>query len=145
MNKWLKGWNISIFTVAGIVLLLIVITIFLFSNLRASLVPYEEEEGKAIIQAERYLQQIYPTMKYEISHVLYDSDNQYGNFEYAAVIKDTETEKTFKVYQNSNTNKIEDDITIQKEKNFRETIRPQVYSYVTDTFGEPKGIAFTPS
>ncbi|MFJ7736346.1 hypothetical protein ACIQ2D_08375 [Lysinibacillus sp. NPDC097287] len=49
------------------------------------------------------------------------------------------------VYENRYTEQIEDDITIQEETKFIEQVRPKVYSYITETFGEPQGMAFTPS
>ena len=115
MNKWLRGWSIFIFSIGGIVILLIFGTVFSLFNYRASLIPDKKEEEKVISQAEHYIQEKYPTMKYEISHVLYDSDDQYPDFEYAAMILNTETQKTFKVYENKNTKQIEDDIIIQGE------------------------------
>ncbi|MDM5251032.1 MULTISPECIES: hypothetical protein [unclassified Lysinibacillus] len=145
MNKWLTGWSIFIFSIGGLVILLIFGTVFSLFNYRASLTQDEKEEEKVISQAEQYIQEKYPTMKYEIPHVLYDSDDQYPDFEYAAMILNTETQKTFKVYENKNTKQIEDDITIQEEAKFIEQLRPEVYSYITKTFGEPESISFTPT
>ncbi|WP_431026732.1 hypothetical protein [Lysinibacillus sp. LZ02] len=145
MNTWFKGWSIFIFSVAGIVLLLVVGTVFVFMNFRASLIPDEKEEEKVLLQAEQYLQETYPTMKYEISDILYDQGEQYGNFDYAAVVVNTETQTTFKVYENTFTEQMEDDILIQEKAAFIEQVKPKVYSYIHETFGEPKGIAFTPS
>ncbi|MFF5995079.1 hypothetical protein AAGS61_10010 [Lysinibacillus sp. KU-BSD001] len=145
MNKWFKGWSIFIFSVAGIVLLLVVGTVFVFMNFRASLIPDEKEEEKVLLQAEQYLQETYATMKYEIYHILYDQGEQYGNFDYAAVVVNTETQTTFKVYENTFTEQMEDDILIQEKAAFIEQVKPKVYSYIHETFGEPKGMAFTPS
>lgn len=145
MNKWFKGWSIFIFSIGGIVILLMVGTVLLFINLRASLIPDEKEEEKVISQAEHYLQETYPTLEYEISHVLYDAGGDYGEFDYAAVILNKETQNTFLVYENRNTKQIEDDIAIQEAVKFIEQVRPKVYSYITETFGEPQGMAFTPS
>lgn len=145
MNKWLKVWSIFIFSIGGIVILLLFGIIYLFFSFRASMIPDKKEEEKVISQAEQYIQEKYPTMKYEISHVLFDSDDQYPDFEYAAMILNTETQKTFKVYENKNTKQIEDDITIQEEATFIEQLRPKVYSYITKTFGEPESISFTPT
>jgi len=145
MNKWLKVWSIFIFSIGGIVILLIFVTVFLFFYFRTSSIPDEKEEEKVISQAEKYIQDTYPTMKYEISHVLYDSDDEYPDFEYAAVILNTETQNTFKAYENKNTKEMEDDITIQEEAKFIEQVEPKVNSYITKTFGEPKGLSFTPS
>jgi len=105
MNKWLTGWSIFIFSIGGLVILLIFGTVFSLFNYRASLTQDEKEEEKVISQAEQYIQEKYPTMKYEIPHVLYDSDDQYPDFEYAAMILNTETQKTFKVYENKIRNK----------------------------------------
>lgn len=145
MNKWLKVWSIFIFSIGGIVILLLFGIIYLFFSFRASMIPDKKEEEKVISQAEQYIQEKYPTMKYEISHVLFDSDDQYPDFEYAAMILNTETQKTFKIYENKNTKQIEDDITIQEEAKFIEQLRPKVYSYITKTFGEPESISFTPT
>jgi|GEM_PF-2193130 len=145
MNKWLKVWSIFIFSIGGIVILLLFGIIYLFFSFRASMIPDKKEEEKVMSQAEQYIQEKYPTMKYEISHVLYDSDDQYPDFEYAAMILNTETQKTFKVYENKITKQIEDDITIQEEAKFIEQLRPKVYSYITKTFGEPESISFTPT
>lgn len=145
MNKWLKAWSIFIFSVGGIVVLLIFGTFFLFFQFRAVSIPDEKEEAKVISQAEQYLQEKYPTMKYEIDYVLYDEGEQYGDFDYAAVILNTETQKSFMVYENRYTEQIEDDIKIQEETKFIEQVRPKVYSYITETFGELQGMAFTPS
>ncbi|MGN4128208.1 hypothetical protein ACMGD3_24865 [Lysinibacillus sphaericus] len=125
--------------------LLIVGAVLLLLHFKASLIPDEKEEAKVISQAEQYLREIYPTMEYKITHVLYDRDNQYDSFVYAAVILNIETQHTFMVYENSYTEQMEDDITIQEETNFIEQVRPKVFSYITETFGEPQGMAFTPS
>ncbi|MFY0517820.1 hypothetical protein [Lysinibacillus sp. UGB7] len=83
--------------------MLIVGTVLLILHFKASLIPDEKEEAKVISQAEQYLREIYPTMEYEITHVLYDRDNQYDSFYYAAVILNIETQHTFMVYENSYT------------------------------------------
>lgn len=145
MNKWFKAWSIFIFTIGAIVVLLIFGTVLLFFNIRASLIPDEKEQEKVILQAQQYLQEKYPTMEYEISGTEYDSGEQYGEFDYAAVILNKETQNTFLVYENRHTRQIEDDIAIQEEANFIEQVSPKVYSYITETFGEPQGMAFTPS
>lgn len=145
MNKWFKAWSIFIFAIAGIVLLLMVGTILFFLAFRAEMTPNKEEEDKVISQAEQYLQEIYPTMKYEIDYVFYDNGGEYGNFDYAAVILNTATQETFMVYENRYTEQMEDDITIQEGAKFIEQVRPKVYSYIIETFGEPQGMAFTPS
>lgn len=145
MNKWLKVWSIFIFTVGGIVVLLIFGTVYLFFNFRASLIPDEKEEAKVTSQAEQYLQETYPAMVYEISDTLYDNGEHYGDFDYAAVVLNTETQKTFLVYENERTGQMEDDIAFQELSNFIEQVTPKVYSYLTETFGEPQGMAFTPS
>jgi len=109
------------------------------------MIPDRKEEEKVISQAEQYIQETYPTMKYEISHVLYDNDKEYADFEYAAVILNTETQKTFMVYENKHTEQMEDDIAIQEEAKFIEQVEPKVNRYLTKTFGEPKSMSFTPS
>lgn len=145
MNKWLKGWNIFIFSIGGIVVLLIFGIVLLLFYFRESLIPDEKEEEKVVAQAEQYIQEQYPNMKYEVSHVLYDSGEQYGNFDYAAVILNTETKKSFMVYENQYTEQIEDNIAIQKATEFIEQVKPKISSYINETFGGAKGIAFTPS
>lgn len=84
-------------------------------------------------------------MEYEITGTEYDSGEQHGEFDYAAVILNKETQNTFFVYENRHTKQIEDDLTIQEETKFIEQVEPKVYSYLTETFGEPQGMAFTPS
>ncbi|MFJ7736347.1 hypothetical protein ACIQ2D_08380 [Lysinibacillus sp. NPDC097287] len=86
MNKRFKAWSIFIFTIGGTVVLLIFGTVLLFFYIRASLIPDEKEEEKVISLVEQYLQEKYPTLKYEFTHVLYDSMEHYGDFDYAAVI-----------------------------------------------------------
>jgi len=90
MNRVLKGWSIFIFSIGGIVLLLIVGIVLLFHNFRVSLQPDENEEAKVKSQAEQYLLANYPTMKYEISGVEYDSGSQHDRFDYAALILNIE-------------------------------------------------------
>lgn len=80
-------------------------TVFLFMYLRASLVPDEKEMEKATEQAEQYLQTKYPEMKYQISHISYNSEEKSGNYDYAAMVFDTETQKSFMVYENRITRK----------------------------------------
>jgi len=145
MNKWSKGWSIFIFSIGGIVVLLIFAIVLLFLNFRESLTPDEKEEAKVISQAEKYLQEKYPTMKYEISGVEYDKGSQHDKFDYAAVIINTETQNTFMVYENRHTKQMEDDIAFQELSKFIEQVTPKVHSYITETFGEPQGISFTPS
>jgi len=145
MNKWLKWWSIFIFSIGGIVILLIFGTVLLFFNFKGSLTPDEKEEAKVLSQAEQYLQEKYPTMEYEISGVEYDKGSEYDKFDYAAVILNTETQNTFMVYENRHTRQMEDDIAFQELTKFIEQVKPKVYSYITETFGEPQSIAFTPS
>ena len=145
MDQSKKTWPKLIVIVTGILLFLVVGTALLFSEFRASLIPDEKEEEKIIEQAEQYLQTKYPNMKYEISDVLYDSGEQYGNFDYTAVILNTETQKSFMVYENRFTKEVEDDISIQEATEFIEQVTPKVKSYINEKFGETQGIAFTPS
>lgn len=145
MNKWFKGWSIFIFSIGGIVILLLVGTVSLVLYLRASLVPDEKEQEKVISQAEQYLLEKYPTMEYEISDVLYDAGEDYGEFDYAAMILNKKTQHTFLVYENRESKQMEDDIAIQEATKFIEQVRPKVFSYITETFGEPQGMTFTPS
>ncbi|MGE7689384.1 hypothetical protein ACQKMI_09245 [Lysinibacillus sp. NPDC097214] len=145
MNKWLKVWSIFIFSIGGIVILLIFGIVYSFFSFRASMIPDKKEEEKVISQAEQYILETYPTMNYEISHVLYDNDKEYSDFEYAAVILNIDTQKTFMVYENRHTKQMEDDITIQEEAKFIEQVEPKVNRYLTKTFGEPKSMSFTPS
>ncbi|WP_336636272.1 hypothetical protein [Lysinibacillus fusiformis] len=63
MNKWLKAWSIFIFTIGGLLVLLIIASVLLFLHLKANLHPDESEEAKVLLQA------YYPTMTYEISGV----------------------------------------------------------------------------
>ena len=145
MNRVLKGWSIFIFSIGGIVLLLIVGIVLLFHNFRVSLQPDENEEAKVKSQAEQYLLANYPTMKYEISGVEYDSGSQHDRFDYAALILNIETQNTFKVYENKYTKQMEDDLAFQELTKFIDQVKPKVYRYITETFGEPQGMAFTPS
>ena len=144
MNKWLKGWSIFIFSIGGIAVLLIFGIIFFIMAFRASLIPDEKETEKATEQAEQYLQTNYPEMKYEISGVSYNSEEKSGNYDYAAIILDTETQKSFMVYENRRTGKMEDDITIREEE-FLKQVKPKIDSYINEKFGETKEIALTAS
>ena len=145
MNKWLKGWSIFIFSIGGIALLLLLVIIVVFMDFRASLIPDEKEMEKVTEQAEQYLQTKYPEMKYEITDVSYNSEEKSGNYDYAAMILDTETQKTFMVYENRRTGKMEDDITIREEEEFLKQVKPKIDSYINEKFGETKEIALTAS
>lgn len=145
MNKWLKGWSIFIFSIAGILILLILGAVLVFFDLRASLIPDEKEMEKATEQAEQYLQTKYPEMKYEISGATYNSSEKSGNYDYAALILDTETQKSFMVYENRNTGKMEDDISIQEEEEFLKQVKTKIDSYINEKFGETNEISLTAS
>ncbi|ARJ38289.1 hypothetical protein SporoP8_04995 [Sporosarcina ureae] len=140
-----KGWSKFIWIVSGILLVLLLGTVFLFMELRASLIPDEKEMEKATEQAEQYLQTKYPEMKYEISDVSYNSEQKSGNYDYAAMVIDTETQKSFMVYENRKTGKMEDDISIQEEEEFLKQVKPKIDSYINQKFGEAKGISLTAS
>ncbi|MEK5207356.1 hypothetical protein [Psychrobacillus sp. FSL H8-0510] len=133
--------GISLFLVVG----LVVGAFWTFGEFKESLIPDEKEEEKIIDQAEQYLVTKYPKMEYEISYVLYDIGENYGNFDYAAVILNTETQKSFMVYENRFTKKVEDDISIQEATEFIEEVTPKVKSYINKKFGETQGIEFTPT
>lgn len=149
MNKREKVWPKIVVIVTGIFLFLVVGlvvgTFWLIGEFRESSIPDEKEEEKIIEQAAQYLQTKYPDMKYEIEYVLYDEGEQHGNFDYAAVILNTETQKSFMVYENRYTEKVEDDISIQEATEFIEEVTPKVKGYINEKFGETQGIAFTPS
>lgn len=149
MNTRIKVWHKIVITVTGLLLFvavgLVVATPWLFNEFVESFKPDVKEEEKVIEQAEQYLQMNYPDMKYEISYVFYDSGEQNGNYDYAAVILNTENQKSFRVYENRFTNKVEDNITIQEEAEFIEQVKPKVSSYINEKFGEAKGMSFTPS
>lgn len=149
MNTRIKGWQKLVITVTGLLVLLVVGLVvgtpWLFNGFVESLKPDAKEEQKVIEQAEQYLQMEYPDMKYEISYVFYDSGEDNGNYDYAAVILNAETQKTFRVYENRFTKKVEDDISIQEETEFIEQVKPKVFRYINEKFGEAKGMSFTPS
>ncbi|MFJ7973813.1 hypothetical protein [Psychrobacillus sp. NPDC096389] len=145
MNRPQKTWYKIVVIVTGIFLFVVVGTFWLLGEFKESLIPDEKEEEKIIEQAEQYLVIKYPNMKYEISYVLFDSGENYGNFDYAAVILNTETQKSFIVYENRFTKKVEDDIPIKEATEFIEQATPKVKSYINERFGETQGIAFTPS
>ena len=90
-----KTWPKTFVIVTGIFLFLVVGLVvgafWTFGEFKESLIPDEKEEEKIIDQAEQYLVTKYPNMEYEISYVLYDIGENYGNFDYAAVILNTET------------------------------------------------------
>ncbi len=144
-----KTWPKTFVIVTGIFLFLVVGLVvgafWTFGEFKESLIPDEKEEEKIIDQAEQYLVTKYPNMEYEISYVLYDIGENYGNFDYAAVILNTETQKSFMVYENRFTKKVEDDISIQEATEFIEEVTPKVKSYINKKFGETQGIAFTPT
>lgn len=144
-----KTWPKTFVIVTGIFLFLVVGLVvggfWTFGEFKESLIPEEQEEEKIIDQAEQYLVTKYPNMEYEISYVLYDIGENYGNFDYAAVILNTETQKSFMVYENRFTKKVEDDISIQEATEFIEEVTPKVKSYINKKFGETQGIAFTPT
>ena len=116
-----------------------------FMAFRASLIPDEKEMEKVTEQAEQYLQTKYPEMKYEISDVSYNSEEKSGNYDYAAIILDTETQKSFMVYENRQTREMEDDITIREEEEFLKQVKPKIDSYINEKLGETKQIALTAS
>lgn len=145
MNRPQKTWSKIVVIVTGIFLFLVVGTFWLLDEFKESLIPDEKEEEKIIEQAEQYLVMKYPNMKYEISYVLFDSGENYGNFDYAAVILNTETQKSFMIYENIFTKKVEDDIPIQEATESIEQVTPKVKSFINEKFGETQGIAFTPS
>jgi len=145
MNKWLKGWSIFFFSIGGIALLLLLVIIVVFMDLRASLIPDEKEMEKVTEQAEQYLQTKYPEMKYEIYDVSYNSEEKSGNYDYAAMILDTETQKTFMVYENRRTGKMEDDISIREQEEFLKQVKPKIERYINESLGEIKQLALTPS
>lgn len=145
MNKGLKGWSIFIFSIGGILILLIIGAILLYFYFIESLTPDEKEQEKVISQAQQYLQEEYPDMEYEISGTEYDNGGEYAEFNYAAVILNKETQDTFFVYENRHTKQIEDDIAFRELTTFIEQVEPKIYSYITKTFGEPKGLAFSPT
>ncbi|WP_249660199.1 hypothetical protein [Lysinibacillus fusiformis] len=60
-NKWLKAWSIFIFTIGGLLVLLIIASVLLFLHFKANLHPDESEVAMVLLQAN------YPTMTYEIS------------------------------------------------------------------------------
>lgn len=149
MNSLKEGLNNFLVIVLGIfsviLLLLILVIIFALMYFRASLIPDEKEMEKVTEQAEQYLQTKYPEMKYEISDVSYNSEKKSGNYDYAAIILDTETQKSFMVYENRRTRKMEDDITIREEEEFLKQVKPKIDSYINEKFGETKEIALTAS
>ena len=114
-------------------------------DLRASLIPDEKEMEKVTEQAEQYLQTNYPEMKYEITGVSYNSEEKSGNYDYAAMILDTETQKTFMVYENRRTEKMEDDIPIQEQEEFLKQVKPKIEHYINENLGEINQLALTPS
>ena len=145
MNKWLKGWSIFIFSIGGIALLLLLVIIVVFMDLRASLIPDEKEMEKVTEQAEQYLQTNYPEMKYEISGVSYNSEEKSGNYDYAAIILDTETQKSFMVYENRRTGKMEDDIPIREQEEFLKQVKPKIERYINENLGEIDHLALDAS
>ena len=84
-------------------------------------------------------------MKYEITDVSYNSEEKSGNYDYAAMILDTETQKSFMVYENRKNGKMEDDITIREEEEFLKQLKPKIERYINEKFGETKEIALTAS
>ena len=145
MNSLKKGLNKFLVIVSLLLLLLIPLIIFFLMDFRTSLMPDEKEMEKVTEQAEQYLQTKYPEMKYEISDVSYNSEKKSGNYDYAAMILDTETQKTFMVYENRRTGKMEDDIPIQEQEEFLKQVKPKIDSYINEKFGETKEIALTAS
>jgi len=51
LNKWLKVWSIFIFTIGGLLVLLLIGVVLLFLYVRATLNPDESEEAKVLLQA----------------------------------------------------------------------------------------------
>ena len=145
MNKWLKGWSIFIFSIGGIVVLLIVGSVLFVMAFSSSLIPDEKEMEKVTEQAEQYLQTKYPEMKYEISGVSYNSEEKSGNYDYAAIILDTETQKSFMVYENRRTGKMEDDIPIREQEEFLKQVKPKIERYINENLGEIDHLALDAS
>ena len=144
VNKWLKGWSIFIFSIGGIVVLLILVIIVAFMDFRAALIPDEKEMEKVTEQAEQYLQTNYPEIKYEITDVAFASIDAI-NYDYAAIILDTETQKTFLVYENRRAGKMQDDIPIREQEEFLKQVKPKIDRYINENLGEIKQLALTPS
>lgn len=144
MNKSLKGWNIFIFTIVGIALLSLLVLIFTWFGFKAAMTPDEKEMEKTTEQAEQYLQTNYPEMKYEITDVAFASIDAI-NYDYAAIILDTETQKTFLVYENRRTGKMEDDIPIREQEEFLKQIKPKIERYINENLGEIDQLALTAS
>ena len=144
MNKWLKGWSIFIFSIGGIVVLLLLVIIVAFMDFGAALKPDEKEMEKVTEQAEQYLQTNYPEMKYEITDVAFASIDAI-NYDYAAIILDTETQKTFLVYENRRTGKMEDDIPIREQEEFLKQVKPKIERYINENLGEIDHLALDAS
>ncbi|KOS68948.1 hypothetical protein AEA09_10585 [Lysinibacillus contaminans] len=143
-DKVVKGCSIFIFIVTITVLALIIAIPILFSAFNADFRGdlTKSEKKKIISQTEQYLYETYPTMKYEIFDFINDNDEFYDNFEYAAMVRNTETKETFVVYENMDKKQIED--TQEEEKFINEQVKPKVISYVNKTFGEPQSIIVRP-
>jgi len=144
MNKWLKVWSIIVFTIVGIALLSLLVLIFTWFGFKAAMTPDEKEMEKITEQAEQYLQTNYPEMKYEITDVAFASIDAI-NYDYAAIILDTETQKTFLVYENRRTGKMEDDIPIREQEEFLKQIKPKIERYINENLGEIDQLALTAS
>lgn len=143
-DKVVKGCSVFIVLVTITVLALLIAIPILFSDFNADFRGEltKNEKKKVISQTEQYLYDTYPTMKYEIYDFINDNDESYDNFEYAAMVRNTETTETFVVYENMDKKQIED--TQEEGKFINEQVKPKVISYVNKTFGEPQRIIVRP-
>lgn len=130
MNKYLKialsVFGVLLAAAAALVLIFII-----------EMTPDKDEEEKVLVQAEEYLASHYKDGQYEIYDTLYDNMGNYGYFEYAALVRNKDTNQTFKVYYNKDTQKMEDTLTVEKQERYiNNEVRPALLPYIHEQFGD---------
>lgn len=99
--------------------------------------PDKDEEEKVRVQAEEYLEENYKDQDFEIYDVLYDNMGNFGYFEYAALVRNTDTGVEFKVYYNNTTQKVEDDLKLdQEETHLKNKVEPLIKDYIEKNLGD---------
>lgn len=129
MKKHLK----PILIVSGIVILGVALLLFFFVQ---DMKPESKEEEKVKVQAKQYLEENFKDEDFEIYDVLHDNLGNYGYFDYAAKVRNTDEGNEFLVYYNKDTKRMEDSYTISlEEQKVKNEINPPVVEYIENHFG----------
>jgi hypothetical protein len=132
VNKIIKRILIGI----GVVIAVIISCLIYF--VVGSLSDKDEEE-LVKKQAAQYLKTNpdYKGRDFEIYGTVYDNMGNFGVIEYAAKVRDKDTGEEFMVYNNENTDKMQDTKTVENtERLVEKEIGPKIISYVEEKFGK---------